>query len=144
MRARDLLLYAWELPQSSLGLALFGVQAARGRVKRMRIEEGRVFAEVSGAIAISLGHFVFYSQEDNAYVPVGPENRDHEYGHALQSRLLGPFYLPVVGVTSELRVVYAIAYKHLRGRRWAHYYDGFPEDWADRLGGVDKSLRPAP
>jgi hypothetical protein len=95
-------------------------------------------------VAVSLGLFVFFTNEDNPYVPVGRENRDHEYGHSLQSRLLGPLYLPIVGIPSELRVLYAFAHRHATGRRWAGYYDGFPEDWADRLGGVDKSLRPPP
>ena len=43
MRLRDILLVAWELPQSTLRLALFGVQTPRGRVERMRLDRGRVF-----------------------------------------------------------------------------------------------------
>jgi hypothetical protein len=137
-------LLAWELPQNVLGAALFLVQGLRRKILRARFDRERVMVQISGAGAVSLGLFVFFSDEDNAYVPVGPENRDHEYGHSIQSRLLGPLYLLVVGVPSEMRVAYAVAHKHLRGRRWGGYYDGFPENWADRLGGVDKTLRPAP
>jgi hypothetical protein len=93
---------------------------------------------------MSLGLFVFFTQRDNPYVPVGPENRDHEFGHSYQSRGLGPLYLPIVGLSSEMRVLYAIAHRHLTGRRWAGYYDGFPEREADALGGVDRALRPPP
>ena len=39
---------------------------------------------------------------------MGPENVDHEYGHAVQSRRLGPAYLPLVGVPSVMRVAYAM------------------------------------
>jgi len=69
---------------------------------------------------------------------------EDELGHARQSRLLGPLYLPVVGVPSTIRVAYAFVYKHARGKRWGGYYDGFPEKWADELGGVDRSKRPRP
>ena len=45
--------------------------------------------------------------------------------------MLGPLYLPVVGLWSALR-----AGLHLYKR--GEYYNAFPEDWADRLGGVKK------
>jgi hypothetical protein len=64
--------------------------------------------------------------------------RAHEHGHTFQSRLFGPLYLPLVGVPSVSRVLYAIAYRELTGRRWQGYFDGYPEDWADELGGVDR------
>ena len=100
--------------------------------------------ELHEGAAISLGLFVLWTDKDNGFVPVGAENRDHELGHALQSRLLGPLFLPVVGVTSTVRLAYAVGYRLLRGRRWGGYYDGFPERWADELGGVDQLLRPEP
>jgi hypothetical protein len=136
-------LVAWELPQNALGAALFVLQGFRRKIVRARFDREKVMVEVNG-LAVSLGLFVFFTNEDNPYVPVGRENRDHEYGHAIQSRFLGPFYLLVVGVPSEMRVLYAIGHRFVTGRRWAGYYDGFPENWADRLGGVDKSLRPRP
>ena len=137
-------LLVWELPQNVLGGALLALHGARRTVKSVRFERGRVMVELETIGAISLGLFVFYTQKDNKYVPVGRENEDHEYGHSIQSRLLGPLYLPIVGITSEMRVAYALGHRHLRGRRWAGYYDGFPEDWADRLGCVDRTLRPPP
>jgi hypothetical protein len=75
---------------------------------------------------------------------VGRENADHEYGHALQSRRYGPLYLALVGVPSVLRAAYAVAHRARTGRRWASYYDAWPEAQADALGGVDRALRPAP
>ncbi len=134
----------WEAPQSLLGAAFYVALRARGAIVRTERVGGRRVCEISGDGAVSLGTFVFYTKYDGPYVPVGPENRDHELGHAKQSALLGPLYLPVVGVPSTMRVLYAIAHKRVRGRRWGGYYDGFPERWADRLGGVDRSLRPAP
>ncbi|MFO0560168.1 MAG: hypothetical protein U0269_19285 [Polyangiales bacterium] len=138
------LLFAWELPQNALGLAALAQFAARGAVGSVRYERERIFVEITADGAVSLGWFVFFSNRDNPVIPAGRENKDHEYGHSIQSRWLGPLYLPVVGVPSVARVVYAHVFKLRTGRRWARYYDGFPEDQADRLGGVDRSLRPAP
>jgi hypothetical protein len=140
--ARRSLLFLWELPQNLLGLGVLAAQAAARNVRGVAFERERVMIEIGSFSPVSLGLFVFFSHEDNHYVPVGPENRDHEYGHSFQSRWLGPLYLPIVGVSSELRVAYAIGYRHVAGRRWLGYYDGFPERWADELGGVDTALRP--
>lgn len=137
-------LFAWELPQNILGLATLAQFAARRKVASLRYERERVFVEITAEGAVSLGWFIFYSMRDNAYVPAGAENKDHEYGHSVQSRWLGPLYLPVVGAPSVARVAYAHVFKWRTGKRWSRYYDGFPEDQADRLGGVDRSLRPAP
>jgi hypothetical protein len=60
----------------------------------------------------------------------------HEYGHALQSVLLGPLYLIVVGIPSLSRVAYSKWYYKKSGRSWKNYFKGFPENWADKLGGV--------
>lgn len=137
-------LLAWESPQNVLGASLLALHFARRTVRRVSFERERVMVEIGSIGAVSLGLFVFFTNEDNRYVPVGRENRDHEFGHSLQSRWLGPLYLAVVGLPSEMRVVYAFVHRHVTGRRWGGYYDGFPENWADRLGGVDRSLRPKP
>jgi len=135
---------AWELPQTTLGVLALGHHLARGRIRSLGIESGRIVAEISTPGAVSLGHVVLFTPDDNPWIPVGPENRAHELGHAVQSRWLGPLYLPLVGVPSVSRVVYARAYKRVTGRRWSGYYAGWPERQADRLGRVDRSRRPAP
>jgi len=142
---RRLALILWELPQNALGVANLAVNGARRRVERIVLERERVMIELGeGGAGVSLGAFVFWSRHDNPFVPVGPENRDHEYGHSRQSRLLGPMYLPLVGAPSVARVMFAVAHRAVTGKRWAHYYDGYPENWADRLGAADRSLRPPP
>lgn len=132
---------AWELPQTSLGLMNLGLETVRGGIARITYEHERVFVELRGSRAISLGQFVFWSTIDSPFVRVTPHNKEHEYGHARQSRMLGPLYLPVVGVPSTLRVAYAAAQYAITRRPWEGYYDGFPENWADRLGGVPPRAR---
>lgn len=125
----------WELPQNVVGLALLGVEGLRGSIVEIRWERERVMIETTGS-AISLGLFVFWCRRSNRWHELDERNQDHEYGHSIQSRMLGPLYLPVVGVTSSARAIYALGYREVTGRKWDRYYAGFPEDWADRLGGV--------
>ena len=43
--------------------------------------------------------------------------------------MLGPLYLLIIGLLSAIRMQFRLYKK-------GEYYKGFPEDWADRLGGV--------
>jgi hypothetical protein len=131
------LLFAWELPQNALGAALFAVEKALGSVKNAELDAGRLFIE-SKRTAVSLGFFVFWARGENRWFLLDEHTRAHEWGHTFQSRLLGPLYLPLVGVPSTMRVLYAIAHREITGRRWTGYFDGYPERWADRLGGVPR------
>lgn len=121
--------YTWELPQNLLGWMVSLV--VRRRIMGRECIQGRQFIEVRD-FGLSLGHYIFWSR-----IPVDastPDNRAHEYGHALQSRYLGPFYLLLVGLPSLLRAVYARYYFEIRHRVWKPYHHGYPERWANRLG----------
>lgn len=131
----------WEGPQNALGVVAFGAHLLFRNIDRVKQERGRLFVELRRSGAVSLGWFVFWTRVDSTFVRVNPRNKDHEYGHSLQSRLLGPFYLPIVGIPSTLRVGYAMAQWLFTRRPWDGYYDGFPERWADRLGGILPSER---
>lgn len=123
----------WELPQNILGLVFLLVQVLSGNIEHINFEKHRVFIKIKHA-AVSLGIFVFWSSEDNRYVKIKDSNKLHEYGHTIQSRIFGPLYLFVIGIPSILRVIYGIIYFKKKGRRWNRYYDGYPENWADKLG----------
>jgi hypothetical protein len=127
----------WELPQNALGVLTFASERLRGRVVRVERVDGRFVVETTGT-AISLGHLVFWSRRSSRWHDLDERNRQHELGHAVQSRMLGPLYLPVVGVPSTARAMYALGYREVTGRKWTGYYDGFPERWADELGGVQR------
>ena len=125
----------WEAPQTALGAAMLGVEAARKRIVQIEVEEGRLVVESKGT-GISLGHIVFWSRENSRWHDLDVRNRAHELGHTKQSRLLGWLYLPVIGLPSISRAAYALAHREVTGRQWTRYYEGYPENWADRLGDV--------
>lgn len=126
---------AWEAPQTALGALVLAAEAARKRIVRMELENGRLVVESKGT-GVSLGHIVFWSRESSRWHDLDARNRAHELGHTKQSRMLGWLYLPVIGVPSISRAAYALVYRELTGRPWTRYYEGYPERWADRLGGV--------
>ena len=125
----------WEAPQTALGIAMLGAETARKRIRNIEVRDGRVLVESSGT-GISLGYIVFWSRENSRWHDLDDRNRAHELGHTKQSRLFGPLYLPVIGLPSISRGIYAVAHREITGRQWTGYYDGYPENWADRLGGV--------
>lgn len=125
----------WEAPQTALGAMMLGAESVRKRIVRTEVEDGRLVVESKGT-GISLGHIVFWSRENGRWHDLDVRNRAHELGHSRQSRLLGPLYLPLVGLPSISRAAYAFVFRELTGTQWTRYYEGYPENWADRLGGV--------
>jgi hypothetical protein len=131
----NIILFLWELPQNLLGIAYLLTKTVLGSVMSRMFERNRLFVKVQHG-AVSLGLFVFWSDTGDSVFTLDERNRLHEYGHSIQSRILGPLYLPVVGIPSVSRVIYAHRYYRKHGREWTGYYRGFPENWADRLGNV--------
>jgi len=127
--------FFWELPQTLLGLLVLAFMKSRGKIILIKKDNYRFFIETS-ATGVSLGWFVFWSPSGNRFAHLVNDCRMHEYGHARQSLMLGPFYLIVVGIPSLSKVMYGRWYRRKYGQSWKNYFDGFPENWADKLGKV--------
>ena len=127
MSAKHILFYLWELPQNLAGLALRkalrpGEEEAYRDAWILRTEKMRG--------GISLGRYIIVSARmSNSLFDL------HEWGHTRQSRLLGPFYLPVIGIPSLLWAAWWTP------RRNCSYFSFYTERWADRLAGIK---HPAP
>ena len=93
------------------------------------VHHGAVVTRWKREEGLSLGLFVF--------VPRSSDDRllAHEYGHTLQSLLLGPLYLLVIGLPSVIWA-WLPALERRRQRKHISYYDFYTERWADRWGGV--------
>ena len=132
---RKTLLFVWELPQNIFGVLLYGILKYKRQISCIEKEAHLRFIETT-KIGVSLGWFVFWSPSGNRFPYYTNDCRMHEYGHAKQSVMLGPLYLIVVGLPSISRAIYSRWYFKKNGKRWKKYFDGFPENWADKLGGV--------
>ncbi len=78
--------FLWELPQNLLGLLVW--LAVRKRILSREIVRRRCLFQVTG-FGVSLGSFIFWS-EMNTAADGRPDNREHEFGHSVQSDDLRP------------------------------------------------------
>lgn len=129
-----------QLPQNLLGLLVYLIN--RKSVKK----QYNLFADCSYYTAkhvsdtgISLGNYIFLDCDKTVTL----NSIKHEKGHQKQSLYLGWLYLIVVGIPSIIVNVW----NRLFHKDWSveervkWYYSQYPENWADRLGGVQRQFR---
>lgn len=116
--------WTWGLPQTLAGLVLYLYYYKNHPHFSYH---GAVVTRWNRRDGVSLGMFLFVPRKDD------PWFRVHEYGHTVQSLILGPFYLLLVGIPSLLwsRLPH-LRRKWIRGQR--AYDSVYPENWATRLG----------
>ena len=122
----EILLYAWQLPQNLIGLLLVLILQPE---ESYDMDGCRLYYATRMRGGISLGRYVIVRSWMKDYT--GNTER-HELGHAKQSRMLGWFYLFVVGIPS---ILWAAWWNEGRNRS---YYSFYTERWADHLGGVNR------
>lgn len=130
------LLLIWELPQNILGILLYaGCQFSAN----FAIAEKGCNIDIYSDIIwgnVSLGCFQFFKfkffRNNATYVRA---LYAHSYGHRKQSRMLGPWYLPVIFIPS---LVWDFLHSHVRMLMNKDYYSFYTEKRADRLGGVKR------
>ena len=130
----EILLYLWQLPQNLLGLLLLAIYGRvipidfRGDLWRSRLPSSMIYFVGGFHGGISLGRYVLLS----GYYATAYDVWAHERGHSIQSMILGPLYLFVIGLPSLL---WAAWWNESRNR---DYYSFYTERWADYLGGVNR------
>jgi len=125
----------WGLPQTLVGLVLFLLHHG----DRHFTYHGAVVTVWASRSSVSLGLFIFVPPDPYARQFKGRMGARelfdrlvvHEYGHTIQSLLLGPLYLPVIGLPSAL---WSTRGSRLRRERHLPYSVFFTEKWANRLG----------
>lgn len=118
-----IILFIWELLQNLVGFLY--LKLSKYKFTAMYFLNGNTqikyyYAEEFPG-GLTLGEFIFTN---------GPKHVKHENGHVKQSRILGPFYLPFIGLNSLLHA--ALHDCKARGKEYDHFWT---EKWADRLGG---------
>lgn len=130
----------WGLPQTLLGFFMLLYWLPRAKTRYMY--HGAIVTEWTAGGGISLGLFVFVSEKASRYMVNGreltPEESKrgvlvHEYGHCIQSLMLGPLYLLAVGIPSWLWANLP-AMRKIRREKAVSYYAVYPENWANHLG----------
>ncbi|MGN1338861.1 MAG: hypothetical protein ACI4WS_01080 [Oscillospiraceae bacterium] len=132
MRVRLLLYWlaqwTWGVVQNLCGLVVFLLNIRREH----RFYHGAVVTSWDNpGYSTGLGMFIFMS--DSISAEDYPRTLVHEYGHTVQSALLGVFFLPAVGLPSVLWAAIP-ALKRFRREKRVSYYWFYPERWANFLG----------
>lgn len=116
----------WQLPQNLLGRVIKKIVKAEYRCNY----KDAVVYSCGLRNGLSLGKYIFVPHKaDEDYIK-------HEYGHTVQSKYLGWFYLLAIGLPSA---IWSGCCKAYRKKYNVSYYDFYTEKWADKLGGVERS-----
>ena len=102
---------------------------------------GAVVTRWKHPASASLGLFIFIAEEPYPHLQEEDLSRRllvHEYGHTVQSLILGPLYLPVIFLPSCLWAALPWFRRRRREKRIS-YFSFYTERWANRLG--EKALK---
>ncbi len=132
-----LIQYTWGILQTLCGTVLFMLNINR----KHYWYRNAVVTEWQRRGSVSLGLFLFVEVSRRtaakSFRDVGEERTTrhlimHEYGHSVQSMILGPLYLPIIGIPSLIwcNVPY---FDRKRQREKISYYSFYPEKWANSI-----------
>ena len=116
-----LLMYLWQLPQNLLGALYRDLLAYKEKVYLVNsTEDFTLYAKYTPG-SVTLGRHIFTSSRaDNDTIK-------HEIGHVKQSQILGPLYLPLIGIPS---ILWAAVHKKIAPNK--NYYWFYTEKWANK------------
>lgn len=120
---------SWGAIQTLAGLILF--LTARG--ERHFMFHGAVATVWKGRGNVSLGMFIFVNESTELVGCYSQRMLSHEYGHTIQSLILGPLYLLVIGLPSFLWCNVP-AFERKRQENGIAYSSFYTEKWADYHG----------
>lgn len=119
---RKILLWIWCFPQ------MLGGFIVKKLSKATRCGDFYTYTWTQGSV--TLGEYIFLCPNhwEDEYV------LKHEQGHQKQSRMLGWFYLLVIGIPS---IIWAGCFKRYRKKHNVDYYSFYTERWANKLMNID-------
>ena len=118
--------WTWGLPQTLIGFVLWCIHRKKPRF----VYRGCVVTRWNVRGSLGVGMFLFVNEE---HYQKDPQVLIHEFGHAVQSVILGPLFLPVMGIPSFLWCN-LLPCKKLRKEKGISYYRFYPECSANWLG----------
>lgn len=121
------MLTIWTILQNIVGLVVLLICKCQGAT--ITTYKKRIWVQWKYSSGVSLGWFIFTHENAN------DNTKNHEWGHTIQSFILGPLYLLVIGLPS---LIWAGCFRNYRIEKHISYYEFYTEKWADKLGGVNR------
>ncbi len=130
--------WTWGILQTLMGFFLFLLHVR----DRHFCFHGAVVTVWKGKSSLALGGFLFVTEEpffceklraDYTKEELSRRLLTHEYGHTVQSLILGPLYLLVMGIPSTVWG-FSPAISKKRKEKGISYFSFFTERWANALG----------
>ena len=122
---KNILLYIWQFPQNIIGLLI--ILYIKGETKH-KYQNIKYYYYDPFPGGISLGNYLIVGSNHSQTIK-------HEFGHAIQSRILGPLYLIIIGLPS---IVWAWLYEPVTKETGNGYYRFYTERWADKLVNIKR------
>lgn len=126
--------WTWCLPQTLLGLFIRLLYGGKRTESYYNNKKYVYYTSDTLPGGISLGKYVTINTAIADSYTV-----KHEHGHQIQSLILGPLYLLVIGLPSLLWAwfIHNLVNKcrSKKGKNTLSYYWFYPEAWANKLGG---------
>ncbi len=125
---KNILLWLWQFPQHILGVILSAILDCEKN-------NGLYFFKSGYLSSFSLGNYIFINQRQDTET-----TRKHEFGHSIQSKYLGVFYLILIGLPSVIgNMIDRVFHKKwTKVKRIKWYYSQPWEKAADKLGRVNR------
>lgn len=114
-------LWIWCFPQMLAGLLV------KTFTKAKKVDDHYEYSIKCGSLSLGEYRFLCPGHYGNNMII------KHEYGHTVQSRYLGWFYLFVIAIPS---IIWAGCFEKFRKKHNVSYYSFYTEKWANKLGGV--------
>lgn len=125
-----LLQFSWAVIQNICGLFLFIFLNLKDSKRYKTMYRGAIVTDWNNTASMGLGMFIFCGHRKSS---ICDEVMVHEYGHTIQSVILGPLFIPVIGIPSMLwgNLKYFVK---MRKEKHISYMRFYPESWANHLG----------
>ena len=118
----------WGLPQNIIGAVIWLAVNLKEPKRKRFVFHGSPVTVWKLHSSLGIGLFIFVSEYG-----MREEVLVHEYGHTVQSLILGPFFLPVIGLPSLLWAGMPV-FARMRMKKGIKYCSFYPEKWANHEG----------
>ena len=132
---RAVLFYIWQftygIVQNLIGLVMFAIYKSKGAESERYHNAVITYIDKKNFGGVSLGMFIFINKnKEGAY---RHDTRIHEYGHTVQTLILGPLWLFVIALPSIIwcNIPYFVKMRKIKN---VSYYWLYCEGWANECG----------